>query len=102
MWSWRFTLSVTLGGLLVIGGFHALHWVLSRAFRPDNDARDAKFIMFQYYLRFAAIGVAIFLLMWLRLVNPLGLLLGLSVVVINLLALAASEFRGRTLFKEAG
>jgi hypothetical protein len=95
---WRFTLSVAAGGLLVIAGFHVLHYVLRRALRPDNEARDAKVVMVQYYLRLAALGLAIFALMRLRLVDPFGLLLGLSVVVINLLALAASEFR---LLKEA-
>jgi len=89
---WRFSLSVVAGGLLVIAGFHALHFVLRRAFRPDNTTRDAKVVMLQYYFRLTVIGLAIFALMRLRLVDPFGLLLGLSVVVINLLALAGSEF----------
>jgi len=56
--------------------------------------------MLQYYGRFVVIGLTIFALMRLHLVDPFGLLLGLSVVVINLLALAASEFCGN-LSKEA-
>ncbi len=99
--SWWFSLSLALGGLLVIAGFHVLHFVLRRAFRPEVERRDAKVILFQYYSRLAVLGLAIFLLMRAQLVEPIGLLLGLSVVVINLLALAASEFRGRYLSKEA-
>lgn len=100
---WRFTLSVLAGGLIVIAGFHVLHFVLARALAPGNTARDAKVVMFQYYLRLATLGLIIFALMRLRLVDPFGLLLGLSVVVINLLALAALELRAtwRGLSKEA-
>lgn len=93
LFPWRFSLSVAVGGLLVIAGFHALHFVLARAFRPDNSTRDAKVLMFQYYLRLSVIGLAIFALMRFKLVDPFGLLLGLSVVVINLLGLAAGELR---------
>jgi len=94
---WRFSLSIAAGGLLVIAGFHVLHLVLKRGLRQGNAARDAKVVMFQYYLRLGVIGVVIFALMRQHLVDPLGLLLGLSVVVINLLALVAAELRGGTL-----
>jgi len=94
---WRFSLSVAAGGLLVIAGFHVLHLVLKRGLRLGSAARDAKVVMFQYYLRLGVIGVVIFALMRQHLVDPLGLLLGLSVVVINLLALVAAELRGGTL-----
>jgi hypothetical protein len=89
---WWFLASVAAGGLVVIAGSRVLHHLLHRALAPERKLRDAKVVMAQYYLRLMALGLIIFLLMRLELVHPLGLLVGLSVVVINLLGLAAAEF----------
>jgi hypothetical protein len=54
----------------------------------------------KYYLRFLISGVIIFLLIAGKVVNPVGLILGLSVVVASIMLATACEIK-HLIFKEA-
>ncbi len=85
-----FTLGVVCGGLLVTLNFHLAYRSLRRSF---HGGRPPAFpvVMAKHYLRFLMTGVVIFLLISNGVGNPLGLLLGLSVVVVSLLAASVLE-----------
>jgi hypothetical protein len=95
-----FTLGVALGGLIVLVNFHLLYRILKKAFIPDRLA-SPKSVIIKYYLRLLGTGLILYLLIAKRLVDPLGLVVGLSVVVINLTLVGFYEMK-KILFKEAG
>ena len=78
------TLGVVCGGLVAILGYRWLHRSLSQAL-ADPSQRAAKRFQFQYLFRLAALAAALFLLIAVAKVNPIGLAVGISVVVINLI-----------------
>ena len=77
-----FTLGVALGGLIVLINFHLLYRILKKAFIPDHLA-SPKSVIIKYYLRLLGTGIILYVLISKKLVDPLGLMVGLSVVVIN-------------------
>ena len=80
----RFTLGVLLGGFISIVNFY---W-LSRDLRGTflKHAHRAKpFMMAKYYIRFIVTGVVLFFVITRAPVDVFGLLLGLSLVVINVI-----------------
>lgn len=79
-----------MGGLIVTINFYLLARTLKRAFNPPHLA-SPKVILCKYYLRFIASGIIIFFLMARKVVNPLGLIAGLSVVVVSMMLLALLE-----------
>jgi uncharacterized membrane protein YkvI len=87
-----FTLGVICGGLLVTINFHLAHRSLNRSFQGTRPPAFPV-VMAKHYLRFLTTGVIIFLLISNGIGNPLGLLLGLSVVVVSLLAASVLEAR---------
>ncbi len=94
-----FTLGVGMGGLIVLANFHILYRVLRKAFIPEHLA-SPKVVIVKYYLRLLGTGIILYVLIAKRMVDPLGLVVGLSVVVINLTLLGCNEMR-KILFKEA-
>ena len=85
-----FTLGVICGGLLVTLNFHLAYRSLKRSF---DGGRPPPFpvVMAKHYLRFLITVLIIFLLIRNGIGNPLGLLLGLSVVVVSMLAASVLE-----------
>jgi uncharacterized membrane protein (DUF485 family) len=79
----RFSLGILFGGLISIVNFHWLYRNLLSVFTKHlNRARAA--LMFRYYLRLA---VTAFVLYWVishDLADVIGLVIGLSVVVLNI------------------
>lgn len=94
-----FTLGVGMGGLIILANFHILYRVLKKAFIPEQLA-SPKVVIVKYYLRLLGTGIILYVLIAKRMVDPLGLVVGLSVVVINLTLLGCNEMR-KILFKEA-
>jgi hypothetical protein len=95
-----FSFGVAMGGLIVLINFHLLYRILKKAFIPDRLA-SPKSVIIKYYLRLLGTGLILYVLIAKRLVDPLGLVVGLSVVVINLTLVGCNEMR-KILFKEAG
>ena len=81
----KFTFGIAAGGLISIVNYHWLKRSLRHAFLgPCINPRSA--VMVRYYLRFVLTGVALYILISRYLVDVIGLLIGLSVVVINIAA----------------
>lgn len=80
----RFTLGVLLGGLISIVNFHWLSRDIKRAFLRYAD-RAKPFIMVKYYIRVIVTGIVLFFIITRAPVDVFGLLLGLSLVVINVI-----------------
>jgi hypothetical protein len=95
----RFSLGVGAGGLIILSNFHLLYRILKKAFIPDRLA-SPKVIILKYYLRLLGTGFILYIIIAQKMVDPLGLVVGLSVVVINLTLLGFNEMR-KILFKEA-
>ena len=101
----KFTLGVMLGALIATISFHLLKSTVNKAFEhPDEVAQKGRMILItvliKYYIRFAISGLIIFLLIAGNVVNPLGLLAGLSVVVVSISIATIFELT-RLIFKEA-
>ncbi|TYT74349.1 ATP synthase subunit I [Desulfobotulus mexicanus] len=78
---------VLFGGLIVTINFYMLGRTLKKSFKPPHLA-SVHSIIAKYYLRFIISGIIIFILILGRFVSPLGLVLGLSVVVVTMFCAA--------------
>jgi len=94
-----FTLGVVAGGLIVTVNFHLLYRTLKRSLTPPHIASHHK-VLAKYYIRFTVSGIIIFFLISRHIVDPLGLFLGLSVVVASILLATLLEVK-KLIFKEA-
>ena len=80
----RFSLGILCGGLISVVNFHWLYRNLMNVFTKHPD-RAKKAILIHYYIRLA---VTAFLLFWVisgNLVDIIGLVIGLSVVPLNMI-----------------
>lgn len=94
-----FALGILCGGLIVTINFYLLARTLHRALTPPHLASHNAVIA-KYYLRFMASAFVIFLLIAGGVVNPLGLVIGLSVVVVSIILATIREVK-KIIFKEA-
>jgi hypothetical protein len=79
--SCRFSLGILFGGLII--NFHWLYRNLLSVFTKHlNRARSA--LMLRYYLRLAVTAIALYWIISRNLVDVIGLVIGLSVVVLNI------------------
>jgi hypothetical protein len=79
----RFSLGILLGGLISIVNFHWLYRNLLSVFTKHlNKARAA--LMLRYYIRLAVTAIALYWIISRNLVDVIGLVIGLSVVVLNI------------------
>lgn len=92
-------IGLTCGGLLVTINFHLLSRTLEKGLRP-KQLSTGHVILAKYYVRLLISAVIIFLLISKRLVDPLGLILGLSVVVMSVTLATVCELM-KLIFKEA-
>jgi hypothetical protein len=79
--------------------FHLLARTLKKALTPPHLA-SANAILAKYYIRFILSGIIIFVLIAGHIVNPIGLILGLSVVVASIMLSTLCELK-KLIFKEA-
>ena len=83
-----FTLGVILGGLIIIANFNVMQTTLRGAFSPEGTMVNKKSaIVAKYYLRLAILGIIIYILATTEWVDIAGLIIGLSIVVINIVIL---------------
>ena len=94
-----FAWGIVAGGLLVTINFHLLYRSLRQALTPPHIA-DTRVVLGKYYIRFFLSAFIIFVLIADHWVNPLGLIIGLSVVVTSFFIATFNEIR-RVIFKEA-
>ena len=100
----KVSLGVLLGGLIVSINFQLLKKTVVNNFNPDVVSEKGRSfvgnILVKYYIRFVISGGLIFLLISNHIVHPLGLLVGLSVVVASMFLATVLELT-RLFFKEA-
>ena len=94
-----FARGILSGGLLVTINFHLLAKTLRKALTPPQLASH-NVIIAKYYFRFIASGFIIFILIAGRYVNPIGLIIGLSIVVFSIVLATLCELK-KLIFKEA-
>lgn len=76
-------MGIMCGGLIVTVNFHLLSRTLKNALTPPN-LTSHNVIIAKYYIRFIISGFIIFMLISKHIVDPIGLILGLSVVVVSI------------------
>jgi len=82
------TTGVLLGGLIAIANFTVLQRTVRRAFSPEGIHQGARFsIVGKYYLRILALGAILYVLIAKGWIDPLGLAVGLSTVVLSIVGL---------------
>ena len=83
-----FTLGIFAGGLLAIANFNVLRRTIQKAFssgKMDNSQKGKKAALIgTYYIRIALMGIIIFCLLATSLVDPIGMAVGLSTVVVGI------------------
>jgi hypothetical protein len=94
-----FAFGIIAGGLLVTVNFHLLARTLKKALTPPLIVSHNRIIA-KYYLRFIISAFILFLLISGRVVSPLGLIIGLSVVVASIVLATLREVK-ILIFKEA-
>ncbi|MFO8089076.1 MAG: ATP synthase subunit I [Desulfatiglandaceae bacterium] len=83
-----FTSGLIFGGLLIILNFSIFERSIRLAFSTSSGFRFRKATaIVKYYIRLILMGVVIYILLKHAWVHPVGLLLGLSIVVISIIAL---------------
>ena len=95
----EFARGIIFGGLIVTINFHLLYRTLKKAFRPPSLSSH-RVVLAKYYIRFLISGLIIFLLISGHYVDPLGLFIGLSVVVASIMIATMCELT-KHIFKEA-
>lgn len=83
------TAGVVFGGLIAIANFGLLQHTVRRAFSPEGIHQGARFsIMGKSYLRLFALGVIIYVLITRGWIDPVGLVVGLSTVMVSIIGVA--------------
>jgi hypothetical protein len=93
-----FTGGVILGGIIAIANFHVLQHTIRGAFSPQGNMKGGKFsIIMKYYLRLLALGVIIYVLLKKGFVDPVGLAVGISIIVFSVIGLGINlAFKSKT------
>jgi hypothetical protein len=86
----NFTLGIFVGGIISIANFYWLYRDLKNAFQNLSDRLKGLMIA-KYYVRFAVTAVILYFVITRLPVDIFGLLVGLSLVVINIAVTAAVE-----------
>ena len=94
-----FALGIFSGGLIVTVNFHLLARTLKKALTPPYLSSH-NVVLAKYYIRFILSGLIIFVLISEHVVDPLGLFIGLSVVVASIISATMKELT-KIIFKEA-
>jgi hypothetical protein len=90
---------IFLGGLIVTINFHLLYRTIRRTFAmPTPHSHNT--VLFKYYVRFIISGILIFLLLISKVAHPIGLIVGLSLVVASIMLATLIEVK-KMLCKEA-
>lgn len=87
-----FTFGMIAGGLIVTVNFYLLGRTLKKALTPPYLSSH-HYVLAKYYIRFIFSGIIIFVLIAGHFVHPLGLFIGLSIVVVSIMLAAMIEFK---------
>ncbi len=76
----RLPLSIIIGGLLALANFRGLHWGVTGLFSSEEASESRGKLVFFSVFRLLILFALLALLLYLRLVNVIGILAGLTVV----------------------
>jgi len=93
------TTGILAGGLIVTINFHLMYRSLRKNLTPPPHLSSAKSVFVKHYLRFVFSVIVIYILISKDYVDPGGLLIGLSVVVVSILMASFFELK-KILFEE--
>lgn len=99
----KFALGILLGGFISIVNFHWLIRDLRNSFQNMGDEGNIRAsILMKYLLRLVVTGIILYLLISAKTVNVVGLIVGLSVVVINIIVtlIATTYFSKKNCLEE--
>ncbi|MFH0843930.1 MAG: ATP synthase subunit I [Pseudomonadota bacterium] len=95
------TLGIILGGLVMIANFGLFQHTIRRAFAADGAMKAKRIsVIVKYYLRLSALGVIIYALISFNGIDPIGLAIGFSTVVISIIIFGVRRAL-KTSFSEA-
>lgn len=95
----KFAAGIIAGGLIVTVNFHLLYRTLRGALTPPYLASYHS-VLAKYYVRFFVSGIIIFFLLFSGVVHPIGLFVGLSIVVFSIVMATILEVK-KLILKEA-
>lgn len=83
---------VAFGGLVAIASFGAMQRTVRRAFAVDRrENRKKGLIIFKVFLRLFLLGAVLYILITKVKIDPVGLAIGLSTVVLGIVSLGVSQ-----------
>jgi hypothetical protein len=95
----KFSLGVLLGGFISIVNFYWMDRSLRSAFE-NNTGNIKGLVVGKYFLRLALTAIVLYFLIAYKTVNIIGLLIGLSVVIINIVAMVITNLSKNNFLKE--
>ena len=81
----RMALGVVAGGALSVVNLYVLRWLVGALLRAERPPRQVGLVTLLVF-KFALMGLAIFAIVHFLPLSPLGVLLGVSLVVLSILA----------------
>lgn len=99
--SQKFYLGVLLGGFISILNFHGMIFGLRGLFK-NLSGNVKQPTMIKYYIRLILTGVVLYLLIVTKTVDIFGLVIGLSVVVINMVVTMIIALAKKNFIEEVG
>jgi len=97
--SYRFSLGVLLGGFISIVNYHWLNRDLKKVFKILTDGAKTR-VMFKYYIRFGVTAIALYFIVSSDIVDIIGLLIGLSTVLFNIVLTAVVTLSKKNCLEE--
>ena len=95
----KFALGTLIGGFISIINFHWMERGLQGIFqRTSGNVKGP--ILIKYYIRLAITAVVLYFLIAYQTVNVIGLLIGLSIVVINIIICVITSLTKNNFLKE--
>ena len=80
-----FTMGILIGGMMILFNFYVLQRSIRKIFSAHRSGKIKKvFVIATYYFRFLIMGILIYLFVTTKLVHPIGLTIGLSIIVISI------------------
>jgi hypothetical protein len=96
---YRFTLGMVLGGFISIVNFHWLDRDLRKVFSKLSE-RSGSFVMVKYFIRITVTAVVLYFIISADIVDIIGLLIGLSTVVITMVFTAIAAYSKKNCLEE--
>jgi chromate transport protein ChrA len=96
----KFALGMLLGGFISVVNFHWLVRDLRKAFKSLSEKSNSA-VMFKYYIRFAVTAIALYFIITGDIVDIIGLLVGLSTVVIAIVITTVALYSKKNCVEEA-